>query len=93
MIEKEERMQKYIIEIQKLERQFFSAKKEKELIETEKINEVKQFDIIKRQYSEKITSLTEIIASEKEGREMWVDRFNKEQTAHNITKNENLKLK
>ena len=24
---------------------------------------------------------------------MWVDRFNREQTNHNVTKNENLKLK
>lgn len=46
-----------------------------------------------RQYVEKITSLEEIISNEKETREMWVQRFNKEQTTHNTCKNDNLKLR
>lgn len=91
--EKEDRIQKYIGEIQKLEKQAFSLRKEKESLDSEKANESKHFEIQKRQYSEKITSLNEIIGNERETREMWVERFNKEQTAHNMTKNENFKLR
>jgi chromosome segregation ATPase len=91
--EKEDRIQKYIGEIQKLEKQAFSLRKEKESLDSEKTNETKHFEIQKRQYSEKITSLNEIIGNERETREMWVERFNKEQTAHNMTKNENFKLR
>ena len=91
--EKEERIQKYINEIQKLEKQLFNMRKEKESLDSEKVNDNKHFEIQKRQYVEKITSLNEIITNEKETREMWVERFNKEQNAHNNTKNENLKLR
>ena len=91
--EKEERIQKYINEIQKLEKQLFNMRKEKESLDSEKVNDNKHFEIQKRQYVEKITSLNEIITNEKETREMWVERFNKEQNAHNATKNENLKLR
>jgi len=90
---KEDRIQKYISEIQSLEKQLFSMRKEKESLESEKANENKHFEIQKRQYVEKITSLNEIITNEKETREMWVERFNKEQNAHNTTKNETLKLR
>lgn len=91
--EKEDRIQKYITEIQKLEKQLFNMRKEKESIESEKANDNKHFEIQKRQYVEKITSLNEIISNERETREMWVERFNKEQNAHNMTKNDNLKLR
>lgn len=91
--EKEDRIHKYITEIQKLEKQLFNLRKEKDSIDSEKANESKHFEIQKRQYVEKITSLNEIIGNERETREMWVERFNKEQTAHNLTKTENLKLR
>lgn len=93
LAEKEERIQKYINEIQKLEKQLFNMRKEKESLESEKANDNKHFEIQKRQYVEKITSLNEIITNERETREMWVERFNKEQNGHNNTKNDNLKLR
>jgi len=35
--------------------------------------------------NEKISNLTEIIGGEKETREMWIERYEKEQKEHNIT--------
>jgi len=35
--------------------------------------------------NEKISNLNEIINGEKETREMWIDRYEKEQKEHNIT--------
>jgi chromosome segregation ATPase len=82
--EKEDRIHKYINEIQKLEKQLFNLRKEKDSLDSEKSNESKHFEIQKRQYVEKITSLNEIIGNERETREMWVERFNKEQTGNNL---------
>jgi len=91
--EKEDRIHRYISEIQKLEKQMFNLRKEKESLESEKSNDSKHFEIQKRQYVEKISSLGEIIENERSARDLWVERFNKEQTTHNLTKNENLKLR
>ena len=45
--EKEDRIQKYISEIQKLEKNTFSLRKEKETLESEKSSEAKHFEIQK----------------------------------------------
>ena len=39
----------------------------------------------RKQLNEKIILLNEIIIGEKETREMWIERYEKEQKEHNIT--------
>jgi hypothetical protein len=45
----------------------------------------KQYDLNKKQLSEKITNLGEIIQSEKDTRDTWIKRYESEQKAHTNT--------
>ena len=52
----------------------------------------KQFELMIKQLQEKITNLGEIIQSEKDKRDMWIELFGKEQQEHTKTriKSENM---
>ena len=39
----------------------------------------------KKQLNERISNLNEVINGEKETRDLWIDRYEKEQKAHNQT--------
>ena len=45
----------------------------------------RQYELTKKQLNEKITNLNEVIAAEKETRDMWVERYEKEQKEHTAT--------
>jgi len=50
-------------------------------------------ELSKKQATEKIASLNEIIAGEKETREMWIERYENEQNDHTKTNAELLETK
>ena len=56
-----------------------------ENIEVKKAAIERQFEITKKQLQEKIQSLQDVLASEKETREQWIERFEKEQKEHTAT--------
>jgi len=49
-----------------------------EALDTKKQGVERQFELTKKQLNEKISNLNEIINSEKETREMWIERYEKE---------------
>ena len=48
---------------------------------------------MKKQLNEKINNLQEIINGEKESREMWIEKFEKEQQEHTETNSKLLQIK
>ena len=46
----------------------------------------------KKQLNERISNLNEVINGEKETRDLWIDRYEKEQKAHNSTQNDLLNV-
>ena len=56
-----------------------------ETLDTKRQTLERQFEVTRKQLNEKISNLNEIINGEKETREMWIDRYEKEQKEHNIT--------
>lgn len=53
-----------------------------ENLEIKKASLERQFEITKKQLTEKISNLNEVLQSEKETREMWIERYEKEQKEH-----------
>ena len=45
----------------------------------------KAFELSKTQLNDRIKSLTEVIANEKETRELWIQRYEEEQKNHTYT--------
>ena len=45
----------------------------------------KAFELAKTQLNDRIKSLTEVIANEKETRELWIQRYEEEQKNHTST--------
>ena len=72
------------------------------MIELERVNETleikktgleRQYELTKKQLNEKINNLTEVLNGEKETREMWIDRYEKEQREHTATNAQLLSVK
>jgi len=53
----------------------------------------RQFEAAKKQLTERINNLNEVITGEKETRDLWVERYEKEQKAHNNTQTDLLNVK
>ena len=62
-------------------------------LEIEKNSLVKQNDIQRKQLLDKINQQTELIAAEKDTREIWINRYEKEQKAHIKTHTDFMKLR
>lgn len=56
-----------------------------EQLDTKKQGIERQFELTKKQLNEKITNLNAIIEGEKETRDMWIERYEKEQREHVTT--------
>lgn len=65
-----------------MDRRVIELERTNENIEIKKASLERQFEITKKQLNEKISSLNEILQSEKETREMWIERYEKEQKEH-----------
>ena len=51
------------------------------------------FELAKKQLNERITNLNEVITGEKETRDMWIERYEKEQKDHTLTSSNLLEAK
>lgn len=72
-------------EIEELDKRVMDLQRSNEALDTKKQGVERQFELTKKQLNEKISNLNEIINSEKETREMWIERYEKEQKDHTIT--------
>ena len=68
-----------------LEKKMAQVQQNAEAMDTKKQAIEKQYEQTKRQMQEKISNLNDILSGEKETREMWIERYEKEQKEHNIT--------
>lgn len=90
---KDETLNKRAEEIEILDRKVLDLERANETIEVKKQGIERQAELIKKQLNEKIASLNEIVAGEKETREMWIERFETEQKAHTETSNQLMQSK
>ena len=75
---KEETLNKRASEIEELDKKVIDLERLLEQVEIKKQGVERAAELTKKQLSEKITSLNEIINGEKETREMWIERYEKE---------------
>ncbi len=83
--DKDDQLHKRALEIEDLDRRVIDLERTNENLEVKKGAIERQFEITKKQQSEKIQSLTDVLQSEKETRDMWIERYEKEQKEHTQT--------
>jgi hypothetical protein len=74
-------------------RKLNEAERKADVLEIEKKSVEKQNEIQRKQLLEKIVQQDEQIAAEKDTREIWINRYEKEQKAHIVTHTELLRVK
>jgi hypothetical protein len=72
-------------EIEDMDKKIIDLERNIETIEVKSQGIQRQFDLAKKQLQDKIQSLNEAVASEKQTRDMWIERFEKEQKEHSKT--------
>jgi len=75
---KEEAILKQQGEIEDLDKKCIDLERNIESTEIKKQGLERQFDLQKKQLNEKIASMNDQITNEKEARDMWIERFEKE---------------
>ena len=75
---KEESLGKKATEIEDLDKRVIDLERAQEALDIKKQGIERQLELSKKQANEKIASLNEIIAGEKETREMWIERYENE---------------
>lgn len=80
-------------EIEDSDRRIIELERSVESLEIKKQSVERQFELFKKQAAEQNSSLNEIVNSEKATRDMWIERFEKEQAAHNQTQQALLQVK
>ncbi len=65
-----------------MDRKTCDLERQLETVEIKKQSLERQLELIKKQSADKIQSLNEIIQAEKETRDMWIDRYEKEVREH-----------
>jgi len=90
---KEESLGKKATEIEDLDKRVIDLERAQEALDIKKQGIERQLELSKKQATEKIASLNEIIAGEKETREMWIERYENEQNDHTKTNAELLETK
>jgi hypothetical protein len=76
--DKDDQLHKRALEIEDLDRRVIDLERTNENLEVKKGAIERQFEITKKQQSEKIQSLTDVLQSEKETRENWIKRYETE---------------
>ena len=74
-------------------RKLGEAERKADVLDIEKKSVEKQNEIQRKQLLDKIVQQNEQIAAEKDTREIWINRYEKEQKAHILTHTELLKIK
>lgn len=75
---KEDSLAKKTQEIEDLDKRCLDLMRSNDATETKKQAIERQFELTKKQLNERISNLNEIMNGEKETREMWIERFDKE---------------
>ena len=78
-------MSRKTADMDELDKRHVEQVRANETLDTKRQTLERQFEVTRKQLNEKISNLNEIINGEKETREMWIDRYEKEQKEHNIT--------
>jgi chromosome segregation ATPase len=82
---RDETLEKRAQEIEELDKKVIDLERNCETIEIKKQGVERQFDLAKKQLNERINNLQEVITGEKETRDMWIERYEKEQKEHTAT--------
>lgn len=90
---KEEILQKRQTEIEDLDKRVIDLERQLEAAEIKRQGLERSADLKQKQQAEKISSLNELLAAEKETRESWIQRFEKEQQEHTETNKQLLTAK
>lgn len=90
---KDETLNKRTREIEELDKKLIDLERTNENVEIKKQGIERQFDLAKKQLTEKINNLNEVITGEKETRDMWIERYEKEQKEHTVTNSDLLQAR
>lgn len=85
---KEETLEKRVLDIDELEKKMLELERTKEAIDIKRQGVERAFDMAKKQLNEKIQSLNEVISGEKETRDMWIERYEKESRERTATESQ-----
>jgi hypothetical protein len=75
-------------EVEKLHKRIGGVEQQNDTLEIKKKSLDKQSEIQRKQLLDKIQNLNELVSAEKDTREMWINRFEKEQKGHIQTNSE-----
>jgi hypothetical protein len=76
--DKDDQLHKRALEIEDLDRRVIDLERTNENLEVKKGAIERQFEITKKQQTEKIQSLTDVLQSEKETIQNWIKRYETE---------------
>ena len=82
---KDESLEKRQGEIEELDKRVNELVNLQATLEAQKMGVEKAFELSKTQLNDRIKSLNEVIANEKETRELWIQRYEDEQKSHTTT--------
>lgn len=82
---KDELLDKRQMEIEELDKKQNELINAQATLEAQKMGVEKAFELSKTQLNDRIKSLNEVIANEKETRELWIQRYEEEQKNHTTT--------
>lgn len=90
---KEEAIVKRQHELEDCDRKIMDLERNLESMEIKKQSIERQFELFKKQSADQTLALNEVLNSEKETRDMWIERFEKEQRDHSKTQQDLLTTK
>lgn len=82
---KDDLLDKRTSEIEDLDKKVNELISAQSTLEAQKLGVEKAFELSKTSLNDRIKSLTEVIANEKETRELWIQRYEDEQKNHTTT--------
>ena len=91
--DKEYQLEKNRKEFDKFNKRLVEVERQNDQLEIKKKSVDKQWEIQRKQLLDKIQNLNELVSAEKDTREMWINRYEKEQKGHIVTNTELLTTK
>lgn len=84
IIAKDDDLSKRHAEIDELDKKVINLERNNENLEIRRSGMERQFELTKKQLNERVNNLNEIINGERETRDMWIERYEKEHKDHTI---------
>ena len=91
--ERDSQLEKNRKEFEKLNKRLAEVERQNDQLEIKKKSLDKQAEIQRKQLLDKIQNLNELVSAEKDTREMWINRYEKEQKQHILTNTDLLQTK